>query len=81
MVGHVCNPRKCEEEDEEFKEILRNITKLRQPGIYETQKATATKQNKTNSRQIDFKSDSHFTLCFSFLLGNEAESSPSYLEM
>lgn len=38
MVGHACNPRKCEEEEEEFKEILRNITKLRQPGIYETLK-------------------------------------------
>lgn len=81
MVGQACTPRKCEEEEEESKEILRNITKLRQPGICDSQKATASKQNKTNSRQIDFKSDSHFTLCFRFLLGNEAESGPSYLEM
>lgn len=44
-------------------------------------KPPASKQNKTNSRQIDFKSDSHFTLCFNFLPGNEAETNPSYLEM
>lgn len=82
MVGHACNPRKCKEEDQEFKVTLSNIMKLRQPGVDETlSKVTCLQTKQTKSRQIDFKFDSHFTLCFSFLLGNEAESCPSYLEM
>lgn len=47
MVGHACNLRKCKEEDQEFKVILSNIMKLRQPGIYETLSKSHLPPNKT----------------------------------
>lgn len=53
MVGHACNPGKCKGEDQEFKVILSNIMKLRQPGIDETLSKSHLPPNKTEQTQAN----------------------------